>query len=176
MRRARVEFQQDSETIWSKRFIANDDLPAFLKQAFRIPDDALADRWLDVRWNAPALMALWSGAVASGRPKEEGIIVPSAHFFTPETTASTHYFYAISFPRVLGPIAEDLAASNVEALRGPFECEDKPVIEAVARRMAGAPFWSLKPVLLTNDTPSIRARRLVEQKIQKENQMNSLAG
>ena len=57
----------------------------------------LVDRWLDVRWQAPALMALWTGGVAAGRSREDGVNVPSAHLFTPETVSRTHYFYAMAF-------------------------------------------------------------------------------
>jgi hypothetical protein len=113
-------------------------------------------------------MALWTGAVAAGRPREEGVGVPSAHLFTPESTSRTHYFYAISFPRVLGPAGEAMARENVEVLRQPFEQEDKPIIEAVARAMGGADFWSLKPVLLRGDEAAVRARRILEKRIGAE--------
>jgi len=166
--RADVKSSQDGETVWSRRYIRDDTPPPFIYEAFNIPPDNLVDRWLDVRWNAPALMALWTGAVAAGRPREEGVGVPSAHLFTPESTSRTHYFYAISFPRVLGPAGEAMARENVEVLRQPFEQEDKPIIEAVARAMGGADFWSLKPVLLRGDEAAVRARRILEKRIGAE--------
>lgn len=63
------------------------------------------DRWLHVRWDAPATMALWAGGVASGTPMEQGIVAPQAHCFTPESAGRTHYFYSIAFPRAIGPMA-----------------------------------------------------------------------
>lgn len=169
VRRAKVDFEQDGDTVWSKRHMTNDmEAPEFLRQAFQIPPGKPMDRWLHVRWDAPASMALWSGGVTSGLPPEQGIVVPGAHCFTPETAGRTHYFYSISFPRAIGPMAETLAAQNVEALRGPFEREDKPIIEAVSRRMAGADLWDLKPVLLSGDAASVRARRLLKTLIDKE--------
>lgn len=169
VRRGSVECEQDGETVWSKRFIANDpEVPEFIRHAFGIRPDVAVDRWLDVRWNAPASMALWTGGVESGLPRENGITVPSAHLFTPESDGRTHYFYAIAFPRAMGPAAEALAAQNVQVLRGPFEHEDKPIIEAVARRMRGADIWSLKPVLLPGDAAAVRARRLLQQRIAAE--------
>jgi vanillate O-demethylase monooxygenase subunit len=169
VRRAKVECVQDGDTVWSKRFIRDDrHVPDFLYQAFNIAPGTPVDRWLDVRWNAPAIMALWAGGVAHGRPPAEGVVSQQAHCFTPESATRTHYFYSISFPRALGPIAEELAAQNVQTLRGPFENEDKPMIEAVARRMGGADLWSLKPVLLPGDAAAVRARRLLQSMIERE--------
>jgi vanillate O-demethylase monooxygenase subunit len=168
VRRGQVQSTQEGETVWSRRFIVADELPEFLQQAFQIPTGSLADRWLDVRWNAPAQMALWSGGVVTGRPREEGVNTSSAHMFTPETRHRTHYFYAMSFPRALGPHVDALAQQMVQVLRGPFEFEDKPIIEAVARRMGAADFWALNPVLLAGDSAAVRARRVLRQKMESE--------
>lgn len=162
VRRAQVECRQDGQTVWSRRFMRNDaEVPAFLREAFHVAEGPI-DRWLDVRWNAPANMALWAGGVAAGQDPAGGVVSEQAHCFTPETAGRTHYFYAIAFPRAMGPIAEQLARDNVQLLRGPFEHEDKPMIEAVQQRMAGADLWSLKPVLLPGDAAAVRARRLLQ--------------
>jgi vanillate O-demethylase monooxygenase subunit len=113
-------------------------------------------------------MALFTGAVASGRPRGEGITVPSAHLFTPESSHSTHYFYAMSFPRAVGEAAAQLAESAVASLRAPFEFEDKPIVEAVARNMAKTDLLSLNPVLLAGDAAAIKARRVLRAKIESE--------
>lgn len=168
VRRAQVVCEQDGDTVWCKRFIANDtQVPDFLRQAFQVPEGPI-DRWLHVRWNAPAVMALFAGGVASGAAPEHGIVSQQAHCFTPLSRDRTHYFYSIAFPRAMGPMAETLAAQNVLALRGPFEEEDKPIVEAVARRMAGADLMTLKPVLLAGDAAAMRARRLLQALIAKE--------
>jgi vanillate O-demethylase monooxygenase subunit len=169
VRRAKVECVQDGETVWCKRFMANDtEAPDFIREGFQVPKGVPIDRWLDVRWNAPANMALWAGGVASGTPPEQGGVVHQAHCFTPASRHRTHYFYSIAFPRAMGSMAEELAQQNIGLLREPFEQEDKPVIEAVARRMGDADFWSLKPVLLSGDAAAVRARRLLKQMIETE--------
>jgi vanillate O-demethylase monooxygenase subunit len=168
VRRGKVECVLDGDTVWCKRFMPGDEqVPEFLRQAFQVERGAI-DRWLHVRWNAPATMALWAGGVASGRPMEQGVVSQQAHCFTPESAGRTHYFYSIAFPRAMGPMAETLAAQNVVALRGPFEHEDKPVVEAVGRRMAGRDLFALKPVLLPGDAAAVRARRLLQSLIDKE--------
>jgi len=174
VRRAKVECEQVDDTVWCRRFMADDrQVPDFLRQAFQVPEGAL-DRWLHVRWNAPASLALWAGGVSAGRPPEQGIVSPSAHCFTPESRERTRYFYSISFPRAMGPMAETLAAQNVEVLRSPFENEDKPIVEAVARRMGSNDLWALKPVLLAGDAAAVRARRILRAQIEKEEAAASL--
>jgi phenylpropionate dioxygenase-like ring-hydroxylating dioxygenase large terminal subunit len=166
--RAELKCSQEGETVWSRRYIRGDTPPAFIYEAFNIPPGTLVDRWLDVRWQAPALMALWAGGVAADQPPKTGVVTPSAHLFTPESVTRTHYFFAISFPRAMGAAGERLARENVALLRQPFEHEDKPIIEAVARSMAGADFWSLNPVLLRGDEAAVRARRILEKRIAAE--------
>jgi phenylpropionate dioxygenase-like ring-hydroxylating dioxygenase large terminal subunit len=168
VRAARVQSLQEGDTVWCKRFMVRDDPPEFIRNNFQIPPDELVDRWLDVRWNAPATMALYAGGVVSGRPREAGLVVQQAHVFTPETANTTHYFYSISFPRAMGEHAAELARESVKSLRGPFELEDRPVIEAVARNMGGIAFWDLKPLLLSIDGAAVLARRILEKKIRAE--------
>ncbi len=168
VRRAEVTCEHDGDTVWCKRFMADDrEVPDFLRQAFQVPEGAI-DRWLHVRWQAPAVMALWAGGVAHGRPPEQGIVSQQAHCFTPVSASQTLYFFSISFPKLMGPMAQALADESVQALRAPFEHEDKPIVEAVGRRMAGASLFELKPVLLAGDAAAVRARRLLQAAIEKE--------
>ena len=168
VRRGKVECEQNGATVWCKRFMPDDaQVPEFLRQAFQVPEGPI-DRWLHVRWNAPATMALWAGGVAAGQPVDGAIVAQQAHCFTPESAGRTHYFYSIAFPRAMGPMAEELALQNVAALRGPFEHEDKPVLEAVGRNMGGKDLFALKPVLLPGDAAAVRARRLLQALIDKE--------
>src|SRR5262249_32628486 len=121
-----------------------------------------------VRWNAPACMALWAGAVLSGQPREQGTVSQQAHIFTPQNENSTHYFYSISFPRALGPLGEQLARENIPVLDAIFSQEDRPMLEAQARNMKGAEFWSLNPVLLATDAAAVKAQRLLAELIAAE--------
>jgi len=168
VRRGELEAVQDGEAVWSKRFIRNDnELPDFQRMNFQIPEGPV-DRWVDVRWTAPANMAMWAGGVRSGRPTSEGVVIGAAHCFTPVDQGSTYYFYAICFPRSMGPMAEVMAREALPAVHGVFANEDGPMLEDVARVMNGADFWDLKPVLLPSDAAAVRARRMLNQLIAKE--------
>jgi vanillate O-demethylase monooxygenase subunit len=168
VRRGKITSTQIDNTVWSKRFITDDRLPAFLEEIFGIPSGALADRWLDCHWEPPALIELRSGATLAGRPREEGREAPSVHLFTPETESTTHYFYGMCCPRTMGPMAQELAQQQTDAVRGPFEAEDLPVVEAQQEMIGNADFWSLKPVLLPGDVGAGRARRVLEKLIAAE--------
>lgn len=163
--------EQDGLTVWSKRHITDDLLPEFLQNAFGFAAGERSDRWLDVRWNAPACLAIWSGAVRAGRSRDEGHVLPGAHLFTPETATSTHYFFGSGLPRALGPFAEAAVQHAVAAgadPNGPFHAEDKPMIEAQARAMGARDLWAMKPAILPGDEPALAARRVLAKLIADE--------
>jgi len=90
------------------------------------------------------------------------------HLFTPASQQQTYYFYALAMPKSLGEWAADAAQRNVAGLREPFLREDKPMVEAQQRAMAGRSFWEMKPVLLDVDAPAVRARRVLDQMLAAE--------
>lgn len=159
---------QEGSTVWSRRFVRNEILPAFLYQAAGLPDQAPCDRWLDVRWDAPSYMHLQADMGLAGRPRAESIQTPQVHLFTPASEDRTCYFYALAMPKALGEWADEAVQRNVAGLREPFLHEDKPMVEAQQRAMAGRSFWDMKPVLLDVDAPAVRARRVLEQLLAAE--------
>lgn len=167
---ANFECVIEDETVWSKRLIIDEDPNQYIRDNFRITPGVNVDRWLNVRWNAPSVLALWVGAVDTGKPHEEGKKYESAiaHLFTPETDSSAHYFFSASVPHSMGIEGEELAIGRTKALEAPFSLEDKPIIEAVEKMMNGEDFWSLKPLILHGDAPGIRARRILGNMIQRE--------
>jgi vanillate O-demethylase monooxygenase subunit len=148
--------------------MTNDCLPSFLEEIFGLQPGAAADRWLDCRWQAPALIELYSGATPAGRPREEGREAPSVHFFTPESATTTHYFYGMCCPKSIGPKAQEIAQQQTDAVRGPFEAEDLPVVEAQQEMIGDADFMSLNPVLLPGDAGAGRARQILKKMISAE--------
>jgi vanillate O-demethylase monooxygenase subunit len=164
-----TEVKQDGDTVWSMRQTNNEILPDFLYQAWGIEHGKRVDRWIDVRWDAPANMLLVSGATPTGQPRENGIETLIPHIFTPETAHSTHYWFGMSFPKAIGPHAQQLADEQVANLSVPFETEDLPMLEAQQDNMGDSDFWENKPVLLIGDAGAIRARRTLDKLIKAEN-------
>lgn len=131
---------------------------------FLQPGDAKVDHWMDMRWDAPALLRLDTGATLAGKPRQDGFFSLQAHFATPETEHTTHYFWGLSVP---GPANAMHDVVNA-AVRQAFEEEDRPMIESVQQRMGTNEFWAKQPLILAEDAGAIRARRLLDQLIQAE--------
>jgi len=160
--------EQVGSTVWSYRQTVNEIMPAFLYDAMGIPANTPVDRWIDVRWDAPASLLLFAGAVPTGRPRSEGRETPLPHLFTPQTATSTHYWFAFPMPVEMGESGQQIAEQQASALAVPFTLEDLPMLEAQQQSMGDNDFWALKPVLLAGDAGAIRARRVLDGLIAQE--------
>jgi phenylpropionate dioxygenase-like ring-hydroxylating dioxygenase large terminal subunit len=165
---AETEVIQKGNTVYSKRLVKNEILPDFLYAANKIEPGTRVDRWIDVRWDAPANMALFVGAVPSGGSIGSRIGRVISNHFTPETKTTTHYWFANSYPRTMGSEGEALAEQHIEGLNRPFRDEDLPMLEAQQTMMGDADFWSLKPVFLAGDAGAVRARRVLDKLVEDE--------
>lgn len=127
---------------------------------------APADVWASVLWSAPSTMRLDTGATAAGTPQHDGAVSSNLHVMTPESEQTTHYFFANT-----RSFRKDDAAFNqhIEKLIVDiFANEDKPMVESQQLQMGNAEFWSLKPLLLAGDAGAVRARRVLDLLIEKE--------
>jgi len=88
------------------------------------------------------------------------------HVFTPQTEQTTYYFWVVS--RKYRADDSQLTKAILEGFQSTFEHEDKPMIAAQHDLMAGADFWSLKPILLEGDAAGVRARRVLAKMIGEE--------
>jgi vanillate O-demethylase monooxygenase subunit len=149
----------DESTVWAK-FVRKSQYPNKYFQFLGYPAEKLGDHRNYMRWNPPAVLLLDVGMTGVGEPHENGISIPTAHLITPETETTSHYFWSMARDFRL----EDEAFSQrlLEIGVDIFTREDKPIIEAQQRSMGGTTdLLSLKPVLLTTDGPSVRARRVL---------------
>lgn len=128
----------------------------------KVPSPSKADYYLDVKWEAPAVMTLSNTVVPAGQQPTDGDCARALHNMTPETATSTHYFVSSIRP-------DEIPESTYKTiLEQAFVGEDKPMLEAQQRRMADAEFWSLRPVLLRVDTAAVKVRRRLDTMIATE--------
>lgn len=160
--------KQEGNTVYSNRQTVAEIMPDYLYAAMGLPHGQPVDRWVDVRWDAPANMLLDAGAVATGLPRSEGRSFPLPHLFSPETDTTTHYWFSFCVPKAMGEHGKAIAEEQVQGLSVPFTNEDLPMLEAQQKMMGDADFWSLKPVLLAGDAGAVRARRLLDKMIAAE--------
>ncbi|RVU05771.1 aromatic ring-hydroxylating dioxygenase subunit alpha [Novosphingobium umbonatum] len=164
----RYEWKQEGEQIWSNRDVYGEIMTPQLATAMGVPVGQPVDRWIYVRWDAPANMAIFAGAVPAGQPQDRQRETPTTHFFTPETEGTTHYFYAISFPRAMGPAGEAMAQEQVRFLSIPFESEDLPMLEQQQRNLQGKSLRDSKLGWLPGDAAGARARNLLYARMDAE--------
>jgi phenylpropionate dioxygenase-like ring-hydroxylating dioxygenase large terminal subunit len=137
--------------------------PAFLSM---VPPPARADIWTEVRWRAPAVMILGTGANPTGTPRDPAMEATTLHNITPASPTRSHYFFCSTrkFNVEDAHFNQMLSGIITEA----FRSEDKPMLEKQQRSMGTAEFWSLKPVLLNIDAGAVKVRRLLAQMIEVE--------
>lgn len=165
---ARTEVVLDGETVWCRREIRAEIPSPFLARNFGLVPGEPADRWLDVRWDAASSLLLLVSMSAAGEGRDRGRTIAIPHIFTPETRTTTHYWFASAFSRADGDDGQARAEAHVEGLLQPFATEDMPMLEAQQSRMGDADFWSLRPVLMATDAAAVRARRLLDARIQRD--------
>lgn len=165
VRRGETEVRQDGKVVISNRLVRNEILPPALEGLFESGGKPV-DRWLDVRWYAPANMHLTVGVTPAGSLERVGRETPGVHLMTPETETTTHYFW--SNGRDFRRDDAELHQAMDDGLRFAFEHQDKPMIEAVGTNMDGDDFWDLHPIILACDAGAVRARRILRKMISEE--------
>jgi vanillate O-demethylase monooxygenase subunit len=170
---AKHDVEQIGNSLHSRRVVPGTKPPPSFKSSLEDPDQPV-DYWLNVRWDAPGLCVLDIGVVSAGRPQEEGIRRYGTHLVTPETEYRTRYYYASSRNYRLNDKKADEELQKWQEVG--FHQQDKPMIEAVQNMMGEATdLLSMKPILLSVDGASIRARRILNQMVAAEQEEKQLA-
>lgn len=125
------------------------------------------DQRVRLTWEAPGAMVLRIEFVTSGSP--EGTPYTgfyNVHAVTPETSTSTHYFFAST----RNFLVEDVALNDAigKTRKSIFEAEDSMMIAAQQRAMGNKTLWELNPLLFKSDNAGVRARRVLEKRIKAE--------
>lgn len=160
MRKGEVRARDEGESICADLWMPETICP------FGELEGHIVDQWYTVRWFAPAVMTLEFGAVPVGQPRQQDPHTIAFHIFTPESETQTHYFFGTSC--AYGEDEAWKAAWVREAQNRAFLTEDNPMVEAIARNMAGRDFWSMRPAILPSDTGAILVRRRLERLCRNE--------
>lgn len=128
--------------------------------------DGKIDFWLDMRWDAPGTLYLDVGVAPAGSDRAVPIDMLQAHFVTPETDVTTHYFWVYT-NTALGQ-SQDIIDGFLAVAKRAFNDEDRPMLEAQQRAMKGTDFWAEEPMILAEDAGAVRARRLLDRLINEE--------
>ena len=157
----------DMRTVWAK-FYRPGQYPNGYFQMLGYPAGQLGDHRNFMRWTVPGHLLLDVGMTGVGRPAEEGLAIPTAHFLTPDTEFTTHYFWGMArnFRKDDPALSDQLLRVGIDI----FDNEDKPLIEA-QQKVIGPheELLRLRPAFLPTDGPAIRARRTLGELIRQEN-------
>jgi len=164
--RCRKDVRQDGDTVWSYLWSEGEQVTPFFRLIWDGQEDA-GDLRSHMRWTSPSSLLLDVGFAYRGCPPETGPAMPNAHFLTPETERSTHYFWLIGRNRKQED--EDLGALIHQSVAQAFAQEDEPMIAKVQQNLEGNGFWDLNPVILRGDAAAVRARRILAKQIRVEN-------
>jgi vanillate O-demethylase monooxygenase subunit len=161
-----IETQQIGDTLLVTRWTPNAPASPILQRYGQWPGNV--DRWQYYWLYPPATAVVDFGAGPPGMPRTDAgrdanVRVYSAHFMTPETEESTHYFWFILRNFGVGDAAvnEDMREQVIMTFN-----EDKVILEAI-QESERAPFVTER-VKIAIDAGSVRLRRVVERMIADE--------
>jgi len=149
--------------------------PAMLIFNQFLPDpQGEARHFFDITWTAPANIQLSVGAIQGpgALDLEHCVGQYDLHTCTPETSDTTHYFFATR----RNHIEEDgeYNAMKIQAMHDAFMTEDGPILDAVHAEMGTDDLFGMNPVLMSNDVAPVKVRRHLKRLI--EDEQTALAG
>jgi vanillate O-demethylase monooxygenase subunit len=124
------------------------------------------DRWHTNTFSPPGLHIIENGSMPAGsKDKSAALERKVLNFITPETTTSTHYFWAIV--RQFRIDDRELTEYIRDGIRRTFD-QDKAVLEAQQRLIGGDPDHAEFPVAIRVDAAPIQGRKLLAAMIARE--------
>lgn len=165
-RRTQYSMEQDGDTVIARNWRPNEPISKLFAMAYGDGAPTNVDHLSIVRWQAPSTLRLEIGVTRCGQPASEGPQSQQAHLITPATEHTCHYFW--KWARDFKLNDQEFSRQLQHTLQKAFENEDGPMIAAQSHYMAGQPLEALKPVLLNTDSASLRARRVLQQMIDRE--------
>lgn len=156
----------EEEGIVSIEYTMLDEKPNILMSKAPGLGDRL-DQRVRMSWQAPGAMVLRIEFMTAGSPPGTSYTgFRNVHAVTPETSTSTHYFFA-STRNFLVDDAE-LNVAIGETRYSIFLAEDSPMIAAQQASLGDKTMQELSPLLFRCDNAGVRARRVLERRIQEE--------
>jgi phenylpropionate dioxygenase-like ring-hydroxylating dioxygenase large terminal subunit len=159
----------EGNTVWSMLARPN-QVPGVFQRKLWGSDSPTADGRGSVRWDAPSVLYADTAIAEVGADIETtGCKTPSAHFLTPETEYTTHYFWVSARNAMIDN--EEITQAMQSAVHEVFSTQDGPMVAAEQRAMGeSTDFLAHKPLILKADAAGIRARRILRRMIREEEQ------
>ncbi len=163
-----VEVNMDGRDMIVSRISTNAEPPGMFKQQWPGCPGRI-DNFTHMRYMPPTNMKLMAGICEVGQPNETGVGYWGLHILTPETHASTHYFFTAARYGVRTSETEnqELRLRIGKTRRFAFAEQDGPIIEAQHKVIAAAP-KPLDPVILSVDPGAVRFKMILQKMMAAE--------
>jgi phenylpropionate dioxygenase-like ring-hydroxylating dioxygenase large terminal subunit len=164
-----ITVEQDGEDVIVARHAGNAAAPGLF--AILMPaTPPRVDKFTRMRWMPPSNLRLLTGICMPGAVPESGTGYHAIHMLTPESDATTHYFFTAVRFNVL--TADDALNAQIQdkistTRRFAFEEQDAPVIEAQQERIDAA-LTPVDPVILAIDVGPVRYKQILRKLIAAE--------
>ena len=165
IRSTEYKFEQDGDKVITRR--SRIGVPPNDRSRARYNIQAeIVDTRSHMHWLPPSMLFFDLGSTEQTAERKD-YATPAAHFLTPETALTTHYF----FLQARNVLLDDEAVSRdlLHVTQMAFENEDAPMLEMQQRALgASTDLMAAKPLLLNIDAGPVLARRILEAKIAQE--------
>ena len=161
--------EQKGDQVSSYYDIKGEPISGLFRLLWDGPEEA-GDMRAYMHWTAPSNLYLETSIELPSGP---GPRIPTAHFLTPETEDTTHYFWAAGRNCRHGD--EQISGMLHFGTQSAFENEDEPMIRAVRSRMKSNDLFAHRPALLPTDEAAVRARRIIKKLVDAEQQETAQA-
>ena len=133
-----------------------------------IGSEGRVDRWLIWEFIPPSLCAFDIGCARAGTGAEigdrtQGVTLHTAHFMTPETETTCHYFWSVGRNY---RIDEETVSDGMMSEFTKIFSEDVTIVEAQQRSLNRCVEW--KPIDVKLDAPVLQARQILNKMIIEE--------
>ena len=163
-----AETRREGDAVIVERWTENVPVTSYFRAIAGFPRDAMVDRWMHLVFTPPAYVRLDIGAALAGSgarsgDRSKGVTTRNLNAITPETAASSHYFWAQA--QNFGIDDPSVAELDFRLTHGAF-LEDLKMIAGQQANIDLDP--SVPRVNVATDSGGVQARRLVESLIAAE--------
>jgi len=157
---------RETETTVSARWEWSQQPAMMIFAPFLPQPEEEARQYFDITWSAPANIQLTVAATQETAGFANAVDQYDLHTCTPADAFNTHYFFATRRNHIEDDA--DYNAQKIAGMHAAFEDEDGPLVKAVQEEMGDADFFSLHPVLMSNDIAPVKVRKMLDRMIQVE--------
>jgi vanillate O-demethylase monooxygenase subunit len=163
-----MKTEREGNRVRVERWVLDTPVPPYFRILANLEADQRVDRWMNLEFSPPAMVRLDIGAARAGTgamegDRSQGITTRNLNAITPETSRTSHYFWA----QAQDFTGEDASLSELDfnLVHGAF-LEDLAIIKGQQENIDLAP--DAPRLNIQTDTGSIQATRIVEKLIAAE--------